>query len=139
MCRNCTHCPLPVKKNMLGNNKLKGNQNVRDTKSGRFAPETERNNPERVVETDREKVTLSVEAVQVEGCAFGLDTAASEEEVHVWFGNLILAACELRGAKLRAFTDTHVAQGTGTWRQFAKEFEAEAQREGIDLCDSELS
>lgn len=32
--------------------KLKGNQNVRDTVKGTFAKETERNDPERVVETD---------------------------------------------------------------------------------------
>ena len=35
--------------------KLKGNQNVRDTVTGEWTKETERNDPERVLETDKPK------------------------------------------------------------------------------------
>jgi hypothetical protein len=44
--------------------KLKGTQNVRNTVTGEFAKETERNDPERVVETDRVKAYKTTYALR---------------------------------------------------------------------------
>lgn len=88
--------------------KLAGNQNVRDTKSGRFAPETERNNPERVVETDGEKANRSpLERAAVEAIAW-LGVARSEEELNLWFADYIQTGCELRGKRLRELTEARI-------------------------------
>jgi len=85
--------------------KLKGNQNVRNTETGRFAPETERDLPERVVETDgtkeREPGAYALACWSIEE----LYQTQSEEELDRAFANLIVAVTTLRGEHLRELTE----------------------------------
>jgi hypothetical protein len=83
--------------------KLKGNQNVRNTETGRFSTETERNDPERSLETDKPKLAdlrdlvspKLFDLIQLGARLERLSTdRASQTDLHAQFGELVKYAAD---------------------------------------------
>ncbi len=95
--------------------KLKGNQNVRNAVTGEFAKETERNDPERVLETDGRKAPPSAKTlarININRCINDLGQSDTEAAADQAASNLILAVMEYRGIKLREITENHISHGS---------------------------